>query len=111
MDPPETELLQRNSLDLWQLLLCQLVLEAVAGEEVEADPRGHAPRPTLPLQRVGPRNPRVLQALHALGSIVPAGREAGEGGVKFWQSQSMTNENSLQMSAHLFSFILPESIT
>lgn len=73
MDPPETELLQRNPLDLGQLLLCQLVLEAVAGEEVEADPRGHATRSALPLQRVGPRNPRVLQALRAFGSVVPAG--------------------------------------
>lgn len=82
MEPPETELLQRNSLDFWQLLLCQLVLETVAGEEVEADPRSHAARSTLPLQRVGPRNPRVLQALHAFGSIVPAGRESEK---KFWQ--------------------------
>lgn len=73
-DPPEAELLQRNSLDLGQLLLGQLVLEAVAGEEVEADPRGHAARSALPLQRVGPGNPRVLQALHAFGSVVPAGR-------------------------------------
>lgn len=71
MDLPEAELLQRHSLDLWQLLLSQLVLEAVAGEEVEADPRGHAARSTLPLQRVGPRNPRVLQALHALRRIIP----------------------------------------
>lgn len=37
MDLPEAELLQRHSLDLRQLLLSQLVLEAVAGEEVEAD--------------------------------------------------------------------------
>lgn len=71
MEAPETELLQRNSLDLRQLLLCQMVLEAVAGEEVEADPRGHATRSAFPLQRVGPRDPRVLQALHAFSGIVP----------------------------------------
>lgn len=69
--PPEAELLQGNSLDLRELLLCQLVLEAVASEEVEADPRGHAARPTFPLQRVGPGDPCVLQALHALGGVVP----------------------------------------
>lgn len=60
MDLPEAELLQRHSLDLRQLLLSQMVLEAVAGEEVEADARGHATRSTLPLQRVGSRHPRVL---------------------------------------------------
>lgn len=38
MDVPEAELLERHSLDLRQLLFRQLVLEAVAGEEVEADP-------------------------------------------------------------------------
>lgn len=37
MDVPQAELLQRNSLYLGQLLLCQQVSEAVAGEEVEAD--------------------------------------------------------------------------
>lgn len=68
---PEAELFQRHSLDLRQLLLSQLVLEAVAGEEVEANPKGHTTRSTLPLQRVGPGNPRVLQALHAFRSIVP----------------------------------------
>jgi len=47
------------------------VLEAVAGEEVEADPRGHATGSAPPLQSVGPRNPRVLQALHAFSGIVP----------------------------------------
>lgn len=71
MDLPEAELLKRHSLDLRQLLLRQLVLEAVAGEEVEADPRGHAARSALPLQRVGPRDPRVLQTLHAFRRIVP----------------------------------------
>ena len=71
MDVPEAELLERHSLDLRQLLLSQLVLEAVAGEEVEADPRGHATRATFPLQRVGPRNPRVLQALHAFRCVIP----------------------------------------
>lgn len=71
VDVPEAELLQRNPLDLRQLLLRQLVVEAVAGEEVEAEPRGHATRPPLPLQRVGPRHPRVLQALHAFRRVVP----------------------------------------
>lgn len=54
---PQAELLQGNPLDLRQLLFGQLVLEAVAGEEVEADARGHAARPTLPLQGVGPGHP------------------------------------------------------
>lgn len=76
MKVPEAELLQGNPLDLRQLLLGQLVLEAVAGEEVEADARGHAACPTLPLQGVGPGHPRVLQALHAPGRVVPN----GEGG-------------------------------
>lgn len=71
MEAPEAELLQRNSLDLRQLLLHQLVLEAVAGEEVEADARGHATRSTFPLQRIGPRDPCVLQALHAFRSVIP----------------------------------------
>lgn len=105
VDPPETQLLQRNPLDLRQLLLRQLVLEAVAGEEVEAHPRGHATRPALPLQRVGPRNPRVLQALHAFGSVVPAG-----GGGNNTVLASLIRDAS-QTSACLFSFILPESIT
>lgn len=70
-DIPEAELFQGNSLDLRQLLLRQLVFEAVTGEEVEADPRGHSTRSSLPLQRVGPRNPRILQALHAFRGIVP----------------------------------------
>lgn len=54
---PQAELLQRNPLDLGQLLLGQLVLEAVAGEEVEADARCHAASAALPLQRVGPGHP------------------------------------------------------
>ena len=74
MAVPEAELLQRHSLDLGQLLLSQLVLEAVAGEEVEADPRGHATRSTPPLQSVGTRNPRVLQALHAFSCVVSANK-------------------------------------
>lgn len=71
MDVPEAELLQGNSLDLGELLLCQLVVEAVAGEEVETNPRGHPTRSAFPLQCVGPRHPRVLQALHAFGRVVP----------------------------------------
>lgn len=71
MDLPQAELFQRNSLYLGKLLLCQQVSEAVTGKKVEADARGHATRSALPLQRVGPGNPRVLQALHAFGRVVP----------------------------------------
>lgn len=61
---PEDQLLQGHSVQLWDGLVQEVVLEAVAREQVDADSRHHPAGPSGALLGVGFGHPDHLQGLH-----------------------------------------------
>lgn len=55
----------------WYGLFLEVVVEAVPGKQMEADPRGHPPCSPPPLQGIGPGDPHSVQTLHSLTRVIP----------------------------------------